>query len=606
MLGQAVIFLAAAVLLVPLCRKLALGAILGYLVAGILIGPAGLGLVGDVETTLHISEFGVVLLLFIIGLELEPARLWVLRRLVFGLGAAQVLLTSLIIAGFAHQFGLGWQAAFVAGLGLSMSSTAFVMQTMAEKDQLATRHGREAFSILLFQDLAVIPLLALLPLLSANDTNEANPAWQVGLKAVLIIGAVIIASRTVIRPLFRIIVTFGGREIFTAAALLLVIGTSLLMVGAGLSMSLGAFLAGVLLADSEYRHELEAVIEPFKGLLLGLFFMAVGMSANIGLITSHPTLVIGLVLLLITLKTGVLFFVGRAFGSPIDSSRKLAITLAQGGEFAFVLFALAETYQIFDKATTDLLVVVVTVSMLISPLLLSLEEKISAKWFDRKAPPKYDTVDEENPVIIAGYGRVGQVVSRVLNARHIRFTALEANPQQIDFVRKFGNKIYFGDASRLDLLYAAKVDKAKLFVLAIDDVEASVKTAEMVRKHFPHVPVYARARNRVHTYKLMDLGVKVAVRETLLSSIELSRNVLKELGLKEDEANDTVAAFRTFDERLLLQQHAIYQDEAQLIQTSKQAADELKSLFEAAQEQEEVGTAKDDKSPNIPKSMQEG
>ena len=588
MLAEALIFLGAAVLLVPLCSKLALGAVLGYLGAGILIGPSVLSLVSDVETILQVSEFGVVLLLFLIGLELQPARLWVLRRPVFGLGTAQVLLTGVVIALLAYyRFSLGWPAALIAGLGLAMSSTAIVMQTLAEKSQLTTRHGREAFAILLFQDLAVIPLLALLPLLGATAAADARPGWLTALKAVLIIVGLIAASRTIMRPLFRIVITFGGREIFTATALLLVIGTSLLMVWAGLSMSLGAFLAGVLLADSEYRHELEAVIEPFKGLLLGLFFMAVGMSANIGLIASQPLTVLGLVLILLALKAIVLYAVSRIFGSPADTARKLALALSQGGEFAFVLFGLAQGYGIFDQPTADLLIVVVTVSMLVSPLLLLLDEKLLSKWLDRAAVPEYDTaVDEETPVVIAGYGRFGQIVSRVMNIRRIPFTALEISPQQVDFVRKFGNKIYFGDASRIDLLYAAKVDKAKLFVLAIDDVEASLKTAEMVRRHFPHVPIYARARNRYHSYKLMDLGVKALIRETWLSSLELSRGVLKELGFGEEDANQMIAAFRALDEKLLLQQHAIYQDEAQLIQSAKQATDELKSLFEAAEADE--------------------
>ena len=583
MLSQVMIFLAAAVLLVPLCSRLALGAVLGYLVAGMLIGPAGFSLVSDVETILHVSEFGVVLLLFIIGLELQPSRLWVLRRPVFGLGTAQVTATGAVLAGLGYWFGLGWQAALVAGLGLAMSSTAFVMQTLAEKGQLTTLHGREAFAILLFQDLAVIPLLALLPLLGAGGSGT-HPGWQTALKAVAIIVAVVAASRTVIRPLFRIVITFGGREIFTATALLLVIGTSLLMVWAGLSMSLGAFLAGVLLADSEYRHELEAVIEPFKGLLLGLFFMAVGMSANIGLVASQPITVIGLVFLLLTVKAAVLFLISRTIGTAPDPARKLALALAQGGEFAFVLFGLAETYSIFDKSTADLLIVVVTLSMLLSPMLLMLDEKVLAPWLDSKAEPEYDTiVGDEHPVVIAGYGRVGQMISRVLYSRRIPFTALEVSAQQVDFVRKFGSKIYFGDASRIDLLYAAKVGKAKLFVLAIDDIDASLKTAEMVRKHFPHVPIYARARNRFHAYKLMDLGVKAVIRETLFSSLELSRDVLEGLGFPETEATRTVTTFRAFDEKLLLQQYAVYQDETQLIQTSKQATDELRSLFEAAE-----------------------
>lgn len=586
MLGQAAIFLLAAVLLVPLCSRLALGAVLGYLIAGVLIGPSELGLVRDVDGIMHVSEFGVVLLLFVIGLELQPSRLWVLRHQVFGLGSAQVLLTGAALAALALWFGLSWQAALVTGLGLAMSSTAFVLQSLAEKDQLTSRHGREAFSILLFQDLAVIPLLALLPLL-AGEGAQALPGWQSALRAVLIIAATVVASRTLLRPLFRSVIQFGGREIFTAAALLLVIGMALLMESLGLSMSLGAFLAGVLLADSEYRHELEAVIGPFKGLFLGLFFMAVGMSTNVGLVAKAPGTVFGLVLLLIAVKALVLYCLRRFRKVAPTNSRKLALVLAQGGEFAFVLFAMAQAYRIFNEAQADLLTVVVTVSMLISPLLLLLDEKVLARWLDREPPPEYDAIDDPaTPVVIAGYGRFGQVVSRILNSRGIPFTALDNDPATVDVVRRFGNKVYYGDSAHLELLYAAKVDEAKLFVLAVEDIEKSIKTAEMVRKHFPQLPIYARARNRVHAYKLMDLGVRLVIRETLFSSMELSRGVLVGLGLSESDAERTVAAFRAFDQKLLLQQHAVYQDEEQLIQTSKQVADELRGLFEAQNPQQ--------------------
>jgi len=584
MLGQAAIFLLAAVLLVPLCSRLALGAVLGYLIAGVLIGPAELGLVSDVDGIMHVSEFGVVLLLFVIGLELQPARLWVLRHQVFGLGLAQVLLTGLVLAGLALWFGLSWQAALVTGLGLAMSSTAFVLQSLAEKGQLPTRHGREAFAILLFQDLAVIPLLALLPLLAGNGGN-ALPGWQSALRALLIVAATIVASRTLLRPLFRSVIRFGGREIFTAMALLVVIAMAMLMESLGLSMSLGAFLAGVLLADSEYRHELEAAIGPFKGLFLGLFFMAVGMSTNVGLLLSQPGTVLGLVLLLIAVKALVLYCLRRLRGVPAQSSRKLALVLAQGGEFAFVLFAMAQSSRIFNEGQADLLTVVVTVSMLVSPLLLLFEDKLLSRWLDREPPPEYDAIDEPaTPVVIAGYGRFGQVVSRILNSRRIAFTALDNDPETVDVVRRFGNKVYYGDSAHLDLLYAAKVGEAKLFVLAVEDVEKSIKTAEMVRRHFPNLPIYARARNRFHAYKLMDLGVRQVVRETLYSSMELSRGVLTELGLDASEVERTVAGFRAFDNKLLLQQHAFYQDEARMIQTSKQVSDELMGLFEAAQD----------------------
>ncbi len=585
MLSQAIIFLCAAVVLVPLCSRLGLGSVLGYLIAGIVIGPAGLGAVSDVDNVLHVSELGIIFLLFLIGLELQPQRLWVLRRMVFGLGATQLIATGSALALFAYWFGLSWQAAVVAGLGLAMSSTAFVLQTLAEKQQLAMRHGREAFAVLLFQDLAVVPLLALLPLLGIVQIEQTQkPGWQLALIAMLVIGAAIVASRTLVRPLLRLVINFGGREIFTVTALLLIIGMSELMVSAGLSASLGAFLAGVLLADSEYRHELEAVIGPFKGLLLGLFFMAVGMSVDVSLLLQQPLNIIGLAVGFIAIKIAILLVARIAAGSPIGVAAKLSLALAQGGEFAFVLFGVAREYQIFDQTTSNMLILVVSLSMLLWPLLMWFEAKWLAPRFDSKeAPPPFDDIDPDaRPVIIAGFGRVGQVVSRMLNMRKIPFTAVDSSTQQVDFVRKFGNEIYYGDPSHLDLLYAAKVDQAKLFVLAVDDVEASIKTATMVRKHFPHVPIYARARNRFHAYKLMDIGVKMLMRDTLLSSIELGAGVLRELGLNDGEVERTVTVFREFDQKSLLEQHAVYQDEEKLIATSKQAADDLKNLFESA------------------------
>lgn len=583
MLSQTVIFLLAAVLLVPLSLRFGLGAVLGYLIAGLAIGPAGFGIALNVEGIAHLSELGIVLLLFLIGLELQPSRLWVLRHSVLGIGGAQVLVTAAVFALIAYALGWKWPAALVAGLGLAMSSTALVMQTLAEKSQLTSRHGREAFAVLLFQDMAVIPLLALMPLLSGERPDSAESGLVTALKAVAIIGGAIIASRTLIRPLFRAAITFGGREIFTAAALLLVLGMSLLMVEAGLSMSLGAFLAGVLLADSEYRHELEAAIGPFKSLLLGLFFMSVGMSVNVGLVLDQPLIIAALACALIGLKAVLLFGMRLIAGAPAMPARKLAIALAQGGEFAFVLFGQAADYQIFERYHADLLLVVVAISMLLSPLLMLFDEKYLSALFDREEKPPFDDYEiDSSPVIIVGFGRVGQVVSRILNMRGVTFTAIDSSPQQVDFVRKFGNRIYYGDPSHLNLLHAAKVDQAKLFVLAIDDIETSLKTAALVRKHFPHVPIYARARNRFHSYKLMDLGVKMLVRETLQSSIDLGAGVLRELGIEDEEVERTVSAFREFDEKLLLQQHAIYQDEELLLENAKQATDDLKSLFESA------------------------
>jgi glutathione-regulated potassium-efflux system protein KefB len=588
-LGQAVVFLITAVLLVPLFQRLKLGAVLGYLCAGMLIGPWGLGMVRNVESTLEFAEFGVVLLLFLVGLELQPSRLWVLRRPVFGLGGAQVAITGAVLAALAFWFGLSWQAALVAGFGLAMSSTALVLASLAERKQLATRHGREAFAVLLFQDLSVIPLLALLPLLYGSGTQAAG-GWSAAAKGVAVIAVVVATSRLVVRPVLKAVASYGGREVFTAAALLLVAGAALIMQRIGLSPSLGAFLAGVLLADSEFRHELEADIEPFKGLLLGLFFMAVGMSANLALVWNRPLAVFGLAVGLMLAKFALMYGIARAGRAPNETAQRLALALSQGGEFAFVLFVAAGALGIFEPGTTELLVVVVTVSMLLSPPAFVMQDKLLARWLERHAAPEFDTITGPgNPVIIAGYGRVGQILSRVLRMCGVPFTALEASYQQVDFVRRFGSKVYYGDASRLELLEAAKTGEAKLFVLAIDDVEASVKTAEVVRKHYPHVPILARARNRVHLFRLRDLGVKLIWRETFLTSLEMSRQALLSLGFDAAASDRAMALFRQHDERQLDAQYAVQHDEAQLIQTTKEAAAQLQELFEADSQQPPAG-----------------
>ncbi|KYF89727.1 potassium transporter KefB [Sorangium cellulosum] len=582
LLSHAAVFLGAAVVAVPLFKRLGLGAVLGYLVAGALIGPWGLRFITDVENILHFSELGVVLLLFLIGLELQPSRLWVLRRAVFGLGGAQVAVTGALIALGGVALGLRADTAAIAGVGLSLSSTAFVLQILGEKGQMQSQHGRSAFAILLFQDLAVIPLLAVLPLLGAGGGAPAEgSALASSLKAVAVLLAVVAGGRYLVRPVFRAIAAVHAHEIFTAAALLVVLGTALLMVQVGLSMSLGAFMAGVLLADSEYRHELEADIEPFKGLLMGLFFIAVGMSANIGLLIERPLLVLGLVLGMMALKAAVLFALGKASGHAAGSARDLALALPQGGEFAFVLFGLAAGQGIMDRLLSDLLVVVVTLSMALTPLVLALGDQLIKRWQRTGPAREFDAIEDDDPrVIIAGYGRFGQIVSRVLRTRKIPFTALDASATQVDFVRKYGNKIYYGDASRLDLLRAARADKAKILVLAIDDVASSVKTAEVVKRHFPELKIYARARNRQHAYQLMDIGVEVLERETFLSSLEVAARVLEGLGMREPEARATVARFRAHDERVLQRGHAVHHDEAKLIQAARQAAQELEGLFE--------------------------
>lgn len=581
LLEQVAIFLLTAVLVVPIFQRLKLGAVLGYLAAGMIIGPWGLGVIGDVESTLKFSEFGVVLLLFLIGLELEPRRLWTLRNSVFGLGGAQVTATGLVIGSLAYATGFSWQAALIIGFGCAMSSTALVMSSLAERGQLLTRYGRESFAILLFQDLAVIPLLALLPLLSATPGQGAGQ-WLGAAKGIAVIAVFIAGSRLLVRPALKFIARNRSREVFTAAALLLVIGTALVMERIGLSMSLGAFLAGVLLADSEFRHELEADIEPFKGLLLGLFFIAVGMSANLTLVWNEPLTLFGLAVAMMLIKFAVMYAISRATGSSNDTAQRLSVALAQGGEFAFVLFAAATGLGVFDLETAQLLIMAVTVSLLLAPLVMAAHDRLITRWLDRASAPEYDVIDGPgNPVIIAGFGRVGQIVSRVLRMCGIPFTALEVNYQQVDFVRRFGSKIYFGDATRLDLLLSAKTGEAGLFVLAIDDVEASLKTAALVRQHFPDLPILARARNRTHYFQLRDLGIEMIYRETFLTSIAVAHQALLKLGFTAAAAERAVTLFREHDEELIEQQHAVHHDEAQLIQNARLATEQLKSLFEA-------------------------
>ena len=580
-LVQATVFLATAVIVVPLFRRLKLGAVLGYLAAGAIIGPWGLGVVPHAEATLSFAELGVVLLLFLVGLELEPSRLWALRHPVFGLGGAQVLVTGAVLTGIAQWQGLSWQAATVVGFGLAMSSTAIVLAWLSERSELSSPSGRLAFAILLFQDLAVIPLIALLPLLAPEKTGAAN-AWALAGKGVAAIVLVVVVSRVLVRPLLKLVARFGGREVFTAAALLVVIGAALLMEAIGLSMSLGAFLAGVLLADSEFRHELEADVEPFKGLLLGLFFMAVGMSANLAYLAAHPFSVLGFAIGLMLLKAALLWAIMGTTGTGNEDAQRIAVLLAQGGEFAFVLFTAAQGFGVFDEGTAQLLVVVVTLSMLFSPPLFELHDRLLERWLERRKPPEFDLIEGPgNPVIIAGYGRYGQIVSRVLRMAGIPFTALEISYQQVDFVRKFGNKVYYGDASRLELLEAARPREARLFVLAIDDVEASVKTAEVVRKNFPKLPILARARNRVHYFRLRDLGVKIIYRETFPASMDMARHALLSLGIGIAAAERAVTTFKQHDERMLEAQYAVRHDEEQLIQTAAQAAAQLQELFES-------------------------
>ncbi|RAI65616.1 glutathione-regulated potassium-efflux system protein KefB [Pseudomonas fluorescens] len=592
LLQAAVVFLLAAVLIVPLAKRLQLGAVLGYLFAGVIIGPSVLGLIDNPQSVAHISELGVVLLLFIIGLELSPRRLWVMRKSVFGVGLAQVLLTGSVIGVVAlWVFGQPLNTAIVLGLGLALSSTAFGLQSLAERKELTSPHGRLAFAILLFQDIAAIPLIAMVPLLAGgNQATTAGEDLNHGLQVLVSIAVVVIGGRYLLRPVFRVVTKTALPEVSTATALLVVIGTAWLMELAGISMALGAFLAGLLLADSEYRHELEAQIEPFKGLLLGLFFISVGMGANLSLLLSMPVAVLGLTLLLIAIKLPLLFVVGRlAGGLKKVSAIRLGIVLAAGGEFAFVVFKIGRDHGLFAAELYDLLVLTITLSMAVTPLLLLVCARlVSPKVQPVEVPEKFREIDADAPrVVIAGMGRMGQIVARILRAQNIKFVALDTSVETIELSRSFGGvPVFYGDPMRPEILSAAKVGEAEFFVIATDDPDTNIKTAELVHKLYPHMKIIARARNRQHVHRLMDVGAH-AVRETFYSSLEMSRKTLIGLGLTQAQADARIKRFKQHDEEVLEAQHAVYDDAVKVMQTAKEARVELAKLFESDQLEEE-------------------
>ncbi|MGE5512427.1 MAG: monovalent cation:proton antiporter-2 (CPA2) family protein [Bacteroidota bacterium] len=592
---QAAILLAAAAIAAPLAKRLRIGSVLGYLAVGILIGPYGLGFIFEVyqlDSIRQIAELGIVLLLFLIGLELKPMRLWAMRRSIFGAGSVQVAVTGAIVGVVVAVWGMSWTVSAVIGIALAMSSTAFVLQVLEEKKELSQRHGRLAFSILLFQDLAAIPLIAIVPMLAAEGTTTAGAALLAMLKAAVTIAAVVLGGRFVLNRLYRLIAASGVREAMTASALLTVIGVALAMHAAGLSAALGAFIAGAMLADSEYRHQIEADIHPFEGLLLGLFFTAIGMSLDLALLQRELPLLLALAAALITVKVAVLYAVGRWQGLSGRGARRLGLAMSQGGEFAFVILGLIVGTELLEQQFVDRLAVVVTLSMAATPFLLLIDSVIRRAL--RKPEPVYDVPRaEEGHVVIAGFGRVGQIVARVLRAKRIPFTALEINPAQVDFVRRFGSRVYYGDASRLDILEAAQTDKARAFVLAIDDVDASIKTAQLVRQHFPHVPMYARARNRQHVYRLMDLGITNIRRETFLASLDLTRGVLRGLGLNEAEVMRTADAFMKLDRKRLYEDYKLASDMEKLQAQALKYAEELEQLFneDIAQEKEQEQAA---------------
>ena len=521
------------------------------------------------------------MLLFLIGLELRPQRLWVMRRAILGLGAGQMVLTAIAIAIGVRFLGADWTTALVLGAGLSLSSTAIVLPMLAERDLLASHAGRDAFSVLLFQDLAFIPLVAAVPLLAGGSMAEAV-SWQNVAGAIAAAVAIVVVGHFVVGPIFRLIGGARTPEVFTAMALLIVVGTAAVAHTAGLSTSLGAFLAGVLLADSTYRHELQADIEPFEGLLLGFFFMSVGMSANLALALAEPGVIVLGVIALILFKYAIVFALGRIAGQDNRKALRFAAALPQGSEFSFVLFGVAVAAGAIADTVADRAMVVVAISMAATPLLFAASEKFLISRIAKPIRPEDDRIESDaTPVIIAGFGRMGQIVGRLLRLQGITFTALDNDPDKVQVLRRFGTTVYFGDPTRLELLRAAGADEAKVLVIAVDDTEETLKLAEVAKRHFPHLKVMSRARNRRHVHLLMDRGLTQIVRETFHSSLKLSEMVLTELGVPQDRIRRALDLFADHDERALAQAHAFYEDERKMIQSAKDAADELTTLFEA-------------------------
>ena len=576
-LHQALIYLAAGVIAVPIFRRLGLGSVLGYLVAGVVIGPGGIALVSEPQAILHFAEFGVVLLLFLVGLELEPRRLWQMRRSILGMGAVQVLATIMVFALLGWWSGLPPTIALVAAMGLAMSSTAIALATLQEKGLLATPGGQASFSVLLFQDIAVIPLLLLLAFLQPGQ-GAAGMDWMAAARAIGVIAGLDLAGRLLLRPLLRIIANARQREIFVGFCLLLVIGIAALMTQVGLSMALGAFIGGVLLADSEYRHQIELDIEPFKGLLLGLFFIAVGMSVDLGLFLRSPLLVLGLALGVVALKAALLYPIAKTFGYCGRADATLfALGLSQVGEFAFVLFAAAG--DLLPRPTLDILNAVVAVSMLATPLLMMLYERVLAPRFSAGPAREADAIDEHNPVIIAGFGRFGQVVQRVLAGMKVRATVVDHDPNQIELVRRFGNKAYYGDATRPDLMEAAGARDAKLLVVAVDDPDSAMRIVRHARTHYPALKLVVRARSRTDAFDYYELKVP-AVRETFGSALDAAELALRALDFGPVAARRVVARFRRHDEELLARQAAHRGDAKQLIAVSQQGREDLERLLQ--------------------------
>jgi CPA2 family monovalent cation:H+ antiporter-2 len=593
-LFQALVYLAAAVVMVPLAKKLGLGSVLGYLVAGIVIGPAVMGFIGqEGEDVMHFAEFGVVMMLFIIGLELEPELLWKLRKPIVGLGGLQVLVTAVIIGLIATLVGLPWKPALALGMILSLSSTAIVLQTLNEKGLMKSSAGQSSFAVLLFQDIAVIPMLAFFPLLAiypavgvdtSHNTFVGNlPGWAQTLIVLGSVAAIIILGRFLIRPLMRIVAAARLREIFTATALLLVVGIAVLMTQVGLSPALGTFVAGVVLADSEYKHELESDIEPFKGLLLGLFFIAVGASINFSLILSEPLLILGLVLALMTVKGLVLFGLGKIFGISFNQNALFAVALSQVGEFAFVLFSISLQEGILPKNIVDSMMAVVAISMAMTPLMLMLHEKVFERMFRNKASAperEADAITEHNPVIIAGFGHFGNTIGRFLRAHGIKTTVLDIDSDRVDLLRRMGFKVHYGDASRYDLLHAAGADKAKLIIIALEPEEKRLEMIETIKKHFPNLRMLVRSTNRWDAYNQMNAGMLHIYRETIDTALRLGVDVMKMLGYRAYTAQRAARLFFKHDEANLKKLSSIKDDDEYIV-TARAYIEEIEKMMQA-------------------------
>ncbi|WP_317178571.1 glutathione-regulated potassium-efflux system protein KefB [Pectobacterium sp. HCp5_1] len=580
LLTAGVLFLFVAVVAVPIAARLGIGAVLGYLIAGIAIGPWGLGFIRDVEAILHFSELGVVFLMFIIGLELNPSKLWTLRRSIFGVGAAQVGLSTLILGGVLYLTDFSWQSALIGGVGLAMSSTAMALQLMREKGMNRNESGQLGFSVLLFQDLAVIPALALIPILAGVQGDFGD--WErIGLKVAAFLG-MLIGGRYLVRPLFRFIAASGVREVFTAAALLLVLGSALFMEALGLSMALGTFIAGILLAESEYRHELEIAIEPFKGLLLGLFFISVGMALHLGILYTHIVKIMVAVLVLVAVKAAVLYVLARINRMRRSERLQFAGVLSQGGEFAFVLFSAAASFNVLKGEQLPLLLVTVTLSMMTTPLLMQLIDRILVRRYNvQDVPDEKPYVEDDEPqVIVVGFGRFGQVIGRLLMANKMRITVLERDISAVSLMRSYGYKVYYGDATELELLRSAGADKARSIVITCNAPEDTMEIVHLCQQHFPNLEILARARGRVEAHELLQTGVKHFSRETFSSALELGRKTLVTVGMHPHQAMRAQQHFRRLDMRMLRELVPQLTGDVAQISRVKEARRELEDIFQ--------------------------